>query len=260
MNSHLSYKAQLANAPIYLLHGWGMNQNVWKLVLPELRLRLKNEIRPLDLPGYGDNGYCPYPYDLESLTSWLAMEIKEPAIVLGWSLGGLVAQQLAFQHPEKVLKLGLIGSTPKFVEDNNWAGIKSKVLSSFAQQLQKDHNKTIEKFMAIQALGSPHAKQDIKQIKELVLSADAPNQAALSAGLTMLKQVDLRQQFSKLTVPVVGVFGRLDSLVPAATIEKLEKLNSKFQADVLASASHAPFISHKDQFVSWFGQLVEQAR
>ena len=45
-------------------------------------------------------------------------------------------------------------------------------------------------------------------------------------------------------------FGRLDSLVPYRAIEKMVVLNGDFEYEVIDKASHAPFISHKSEFLS----------
>ena len=48
----------------------------------------------------------------------------------------------------------------------------------------------------------------------------------------------------------MGVFGRLDALVPYKAIAKMSVLNAEFEYQVIDKASHAPFISHKNEFLS----------
>ncbi|MDC2889767.1 hypothetical protein [Psychrosphaera algicola] len=78
-----------------------------------------------------------------------------------------MATQLAITQPEKILNLGLVASSPKFMADGNWPGIQPAVLDQFANQLDNEHKAVIERFMAIQAMGSVSAKQDIKELKPL---------------------------------------------------------------------------------------------
>ena len=168
-----------------------------------------------------------------------------------------MAQAFSTRFPDRVQALGLIASTPKFVANDSWPGIQPQVLASFSKQLATDHSALIEKFMAIQAMGSATAKQDIKQIKQWVLAAPAPDFTALSAGLDMLLNVDLRDNFANLAVTTRLILGKLDSLVPAKVIPQLQALNTKIAVHQVAKASHAPFVSHPDDFIEWLSDLVK---
>lgn len=240
-----------ANAPIVLLHGWGMNKQVWNGVLERMPEDVRARIQVLDLPGYGTNKTVPNPYSIDALSEWLGTEISGPSHILGWSLGGLVAIKFAEQNPEKVMSLGLIASTPKFQQDDDWPGIRPEVLTAFSEQLLKNHQQTIQRFLAIQAMGSETAKQDIKLLKEWILSAEQPDSSALSGGLELLKTVDLRASLNTLSRPVFGIFGRLDSLVPVATVNELKKQLPNADLTICDHVSHAPFISNPEQFVQW---------
>ena len=110
--------------------------------------------------------------------------------------------------------------------------------------------KTIERFLAIQAMGSESARDDIKQLKLLLNQYPAPKEQALSAGLDILQHDDLRAMFAQLTVPIVGIFGRLDALVPYRALKKMQALQPNFDYEVIDKASHAPFISHKEAFIT----------
>lgn len=256
MNTHSSYNSNYSNSPIILLHGWGMNKNIWLHFIQTLPSEIKQRIVCLDLPGFGENLTELNPYNLTALADWLGTEITEPSIVVGWSLGGLVAQQLAISNPGKIEKLVLVASSPKFMAEDDWMGIKPDVLTMFAAQLTKDHIKTIERFLAIQAMGSATAKQDIKTIKQAVLSAPSPTMTSLVEGLNILQNADVREAYRDIQIPIHLVFGRLDSLVPNAAIQQIHKLNQNAQIRLFDKASHAPFISHLEDFSKWFEQTV----
>lgn len=242
-----------SNNPIVLLHGWGMNKRIWQPCIRSLPEQVSSRVINVDLPGYGDNNDYSAGYQLNELAHWLEQQLQGHLQVhlIGWSLGGLVAQQFAACYPEKTARLSLVGSTPKFIADENWYGIDAKVLAMFAGQLERDHQLIISRFLAIQAMGSTSAKQDIKQIKDLVTSAPEPQLQALRQGLTLLLQEDLRQTWANLACPVDALFGKLDSLVPAKAITDIQQLNPKANITIVEKASHAPFISHPEQFRDW---------
>ena len=240
-----------------LLHGWGMNQGVWHQLLPKLAtLKSDYVFKALDLPGFGQNDFLPEPYTLENVAKSIVKEITDQTCIIAWSLGGLVALYIAKHWPEKVSNIVMVASSPYFTQQDNWPGIKVEVLDNFVVQLQRNTQKTIERFLAIQALGSEHAKEDIKALKLSINDHPDPNPIALQAGLNILLNDDLRNEFSTLSVPVYGIFGRLDSLVPKEAIKCMHDLNPRFESQILNKASHAPFISHSDEFITALKRYV----
>jgi pimeloyl-[acyl-carrier protein] methyl ester esterase len=232
---------------LVFLHGWGVNSGVWQPLTDILKDTYC--ITTIDLPGYGLNHQqLPAPYNLQNISNTVAEHLPANCTLIGWSLGGLVAQQIANIYPEKLKQLVLICSSPKFSKSTGWPGIENKILHFFTQQLELNYSKTLERFLAIQAMGSVNARQDAKKIKQAVEQYPAPSVVALTAGLDMLQNVDLRDQFKTLSIPCQMFLGRLDSLVPEKVAPLVQQLNSKVTIEVIANASHAPFISSTESF------------
>lgn len=241
---------------LLLLHGWGMNSGIWQGITSVLSQTYR--VRTLDLPGYGENhSRCPSPYTLATLTSDVANSIEEPVVVVGWSLGGLVAQSLALHYPQKVAALVCVTSSPKFQAEEEWPGIQPDLLQAFAGQLRTDTAKTIDRFLAIQAMGAEHPKEQILRVRDLLNARPAPTQEALAGGLSILQQADLRQQLKHIACPNLWVFGRLDKLVPVSTLEQVERLLPSSRSALFPKASHAPFISHREGFLQMLHDFVK---
>jgi len=191
-----------------------------------------------------------------------AREVLNPfgycCVLVGWSLGGLVATELARCFPEQVQGLVLVASSPCFVEQPHWPGMQVQVLTQFAKLLVDDPAKTVERFLAIQAMGSETARQDVKTIKAAIQTLPAPDPAALAAGLQLLLEVDLRSTLSHLQQPLAGIYGRLDALVPASQLNELQRLCPHGTWELLPKASHAPFITHPQQFSDWLRHVLQQ--
>lgn len=241
---------------IVLLHGWGLNSGVFDQIAPLLAQTM--QVQLIDLPGFGHNASIPLG-ELEEAVAHLAAMIPDNAIVLGWSLGGLLAQQLALSYPHKVAKLITVASTPHFMAevhtegdvDNNrgdWLGIAPKVLLQFETQLARDYQKTVQRFLAIQAMGSISAKQDMQSLKQAIEAYPVPCEASLLQGLKLLQQVDLREDIGLITQPTLRIYGRLDSLVPQRVVAAIQALQPESQSVVMEHVSHAPFISNKVEF------------
>jgi pimeloyl-[acyl-carrier protein] methyl ester esterase len=240
-------RSSKSDEQLVFLHGWGVNSGVWQPLIEVL----KDEfcITTIDLPGYGLNHQqLPEPYNLKNISELVAKHLPSNCTLIGWSLGGLIAQQIAISFPEKLKQLVLICSSPKFSKNANWPGIEPKVLHFFTQQLEVDFAKTLERFLAIQALGCANARQDAKTIKQAVQEYPAPSPVALIAGLSLLHNVDLREQLKTLSIPCHIFLGRLDTLVPEKVAPMIQQLNSKVTIEVITNASHAPFISDTECF------------
>lgn len=231
---------------LVLLHGWGMNSAVFSEFLPYLTDDL--QVIRICLPGFGLNvDEYSEDYSLTNVAAAVNESIPDGAIVAGWSLGGLVAQQLALAYPGKVAGLITLAASPCFVSNGCWKGIAPDVLSGFQRQLARDYEKTLDRFLAIQAMGSATARQDVKTIRQQLRELPSPNEQALAAGLSLLETVDLRDKIGRIIQPTLRLYGRLDSLVPTSSIDRIHELHPGADTVVMPHAAHAPFISHPQQ-------------
>ena len=239
---------------IVLIHGWGLNAGVWHRVVK--RLAVNYRVYTVDLPGFGFSHQCVASDDLAQWSALVVASIPEPAVWLGWSLGGLVVTQIALDYPDRVTKLITVASSPKFVGQDQWAGIDSAVLAAFQEQLKNDFNLTLKRFLAIQAMGSDSAKQDIKALHQILNLRPLPSAMALKNGLNLLGSVDLRNKLTEIKVPFLRMYGRLDSLVPLRAVTAIDKLINPDSKYIFLKASHAPFISHCEEFVAQIENFV----
>ena len=217
----LNFSSQGNGIPLVFIHGWGLNSGVWQPTANVLREEY--QVMTVDLPGFGTNvSHLISPYSMDAVVEQVSQIIDQPSVIIGWSLGGLVANQLALDFPEKVSAIVSVASSPFFVESGDWKGIKPDVLSLFHRQLSQDTQKTIDNFMKIQAMGSPHIRQDIKLIRDLIMQFEMPSQQTLDESLWLLETVDLRHRMPEITVPYFRMYGKLDSLVPQKAIPAID--------------------------------------
>ncbi|CAE6882492.1 Pimeloyl-[acyl-carrier protein] methyl ester esterase [Vibrio sp. B1REV9] len=245
MSTNLHWQSFGQGPDLVLLHGWGMNGAIWEQTVTSLEPYFRVHI--VDLPGYGHSA----AYHAESLAQIADMVLSnapDRAVWLGWSLGGLVATHIALNAPERVSKLITVASSPKFAAERPWRGIQPNVLTAFTSQLLEDFSVTIERFMALQAMGSPSARKDVKQLKQAVLSRPQPNPDSLLVGLNILADVDLRDALHGLSMPMLRLYGRLDGLVPIKVASDLSEQLPNTQQFVFEQSSHAPFMTEHDAF------------
>ena len=108
--------------------------------------------------------------------------------------------------------------------------------------------KTLKRFLSLQAMGSVTVKNDIAIIKDHMSQQVAPLPSALVAGLVLLSEVDLRADFQQISVPSLNLFGQADTLVPLTNLANVKNLLPMNQQVVFENSSHAPFISEPERF------------
>lgn len=230
---------------LVLLHGWGLNAGVWHCISERLSAHFC--LHMVDLPGYGHSQGFP-AMTLDEMAAAVLAQAPEQALWLGWSLGGLVASQVALNAPQRVRGLVSVASSPRFSAEADWPGIKPETLTSFQHQLSEDFQRTVERFLALQTLGTESARQDARTLKSVVFERPIPAVEVLNGGLEMLKTADMRHALATLSMPFLRLYGALDGLVPRKIVPLLDDLWPVSTSHIIEKAAHAPFISHPADF------------
>ncbi|MCS6786762.1 MAG: alpha/beta fold hydrolase [Thiobacillaceae bacterium] len=232
------------------LHGWGLGPDVWD----DLRTRLPAwAIRTPALPGY-DGGALPAPYRPETLADALARHEPAPGVLLGWSMGGMVALAWAARAPQTVRGLILVASTPVFVQRADWAaGLAPEVVDAFAAELLADPRATLLRFLALTARAGEAARAVTGRLRALLDRHGHPPATTLAAGLELLRTADLRPRLAAVRCPVLLVHGGHDALCPPAAAHWLAERLPQARLALHPHAAHAPFLSHPE----WFAATVD---
>lgn len=229
--------------PLVLLHGWGMNSHVWQPLLPVLVQHAS--VTCIDLPGHGANSHLPLG-TLQTAIEQLTPHIPQDAIIMGWSLGGLIAQGLAHALPERVAGLVMVASTPKFVAEGGWPhGVSPDLLALFGRSLQTDYLGTVKRFFALQFLSTKTDTKVVNELRETIMQHPA-SIAALEDGLNILGTADFSQMPVKQ--PTLWMLGKLDKLIPVSLADALPGMGYQHVA-LLDSAAHVPFVTHPEVFM-----------
>ena len=230
-----------------LLHGWGLNGAVWNGVRDTLAERYTLHI--VDLPGHGlSQGSATTT--ITAMADAVAGAIPKRSHVLGWSLGGLVAQDLARRHDERINKLILVATTPSFLQRNNWPhAVQPAVLADFGARLSNNYAATIKSFLALQVLNTPNVRDTVNKLQKAILSRGTINLHALTTALEILRTTDLREQVPTLAQPALVIQGDHDALTPEPAARWLAEHMPNACYAMIARAAHAPFMSHRDAFL-----------
>ena len=230
-----------AGPALALIHGWAMHGGVFAPLVAALQHRYTLHL--VDLPGHGHAREDDSALEPASLAAELVARIPD-AVWLGWSLGGQFALRAALDHPGRVRGLIMIASSPRFVSGVDWLhGVDAHVFGEFGMRLQQDFRATLDRFLALEALGSSSAKDDLRSLRMQAFARGEPAQRALLEGLVLLDTLDVRDQLPRLQVPSLWIGGRCDRLVPAGAMAAAAALAPGARSVMIANAGHAPFLS-----------------
>lgn len=229
---------------IVLLHGWAMHTGVWRDFANQLAQHAR--VVCVDLPGHGRSP-LNQPFELPAIAAAIMDTLDEaPCYWLGWSLGALVALEIARQAPEKVHGLILLAGTPCFVRQPNWAGMDAALLDTFANNLAANRTATIMHFMALQVHGLVGAERLLSTLKTHLAECPNVSPEVLQAGLVILKNTDLRPILASLSCPILAIFGTRDTIVPIAVATRIQQLAPLAQVAIIQKSGHVPFLSHPE--------------
>ncbi len=232
MSKMLWHKTIGRGPNLVLLHGWGFNSEIFQSLVE--RYKQSYRITVIDLPGHGKSS------DVDGgIDDWCDEIIKlipDKSILLGWSLGGLlsiyIASKLTIEH------LVLVAATPNLVNKNNWKiGMKNEVFHQFASNLKSDSTKNLKRFVNLQSKN----KTQVKQLYEAIQKYP-PSDNALTIGLDILLNSDLREIYKSINIPKSAILGTLDTIVPD-TIEGWYKDNNTKTYTI--RSGHLPFLDEK---------------
>jgi pimeloyl-[acyl-carrier protein] methyl ester esterase len=244
----MDIRVEGAGPALVLLHGWGMHGGIFAPLADVLRQRFTLHL--VDLPGHGRARDSERPLRLESVAAALAASLPR-ALWCGWSLGGLVALQVAQAQPQRVRGLAMLAAPPCFCARDDWpAGMDPQVFEQFGADLDRDYAGTLDRFLALEAQGSDRMRAELRTLRHEVHAVGDPAPRALAEGLSILHDADLRPGLATLAMPSLWIAGKRDRLVSPAALHAAAALAPNARAIEIAGAGHAPFLTHADAVAS----------
>jgi pimeloyl-[acyl-carrier protein] methyl ester esterase len=255
MNLHIEIHGH-GPTPLVMLHGWAMHGGIFAPLVDVLAEQCTMYV--VDLPGHGYSRDSTLPLEPRACASAI-LAATPPATWLGWSMGGLIALAGALEAPQHVRGLAMLCATPRFVRSSDWPyGADAELVRRLATDLGTDYNATIERFLALEVMGSPHPRGELRRLRAEVFARGEPNLRVLQEGIRILDETDLRVDLSTLKTRSTWIAGRLDRLVhPEAMQWSAAQCTGDF--DAIAHAGHAPFLTHADAVAQALSPLLESS-
>ena len=243
-----------SGAPLVFWHGWAANLRVFDALRAALSDRWRTTA--IDLPGHGrspwEHGAEAAGAELiaEQTVAQLLAQMPPRATLLAWSLGGQLALRPAACAPDRIARLVLIGTTPRFLRSDDWVhGAEVNSLEQMRARLAEDYRGTVSDFLELQVRGSRDAAAVHATLRAAQLQHGEAQPPALGAGLALLAATDLRTQLASVRIPALVIAGQYDRVIAPAASAALAAMLPQAQYLEIPHAAHAPFLSHPDRLL-----------
>ena len=133
--------------------------------------------------------------------------------------------------------------------------VPATIFREFGTNLVAAFRPAIERFLALETLGSANAQEELRELRQHVFERGDPSAAALHEGLDLLDRCDFREHCPRLSMPSLWIGGRRDRIVPPGALRWAAAQCPRGEYLEL-SAGHAPFLSHADEVADAIAALA----
>ncbi len=232
---HYACAQQIQSDDIVLLHGWGSSSQSWQPLIPALQ-DFANIIT-IDLPGFGASPEIS-EFTAHAVVELIATQLPSKCVLVGWSLGGMLAVQIAARYPHKISRIITLAANAKFVASRDYETAMPLVVNrQFNKGFAADPQATLKLFAGLTVQGDINERALLKQMRALP-AVENINANWLQA-LELLARSDNREAFANLRQPGLHFLAEKDTLVPIAAAQSLRALNSQQKVQTISGASHA---------------------
>lgn len=238
----LAWRETGSGPTLVLLHGWSLSG----VAFSELAVHLAGfRLLLPDLPGHGGSSPAPSPSLTtlaNDLAAWLAATAPGHVLLGGWSLGGMLAMELAVRLAVPVERLLLIGTTPRFAASADWPhGLPATQVRALARNLKRRFTATLGEFFALSFGPKEVDAARLRTIRAFAIQpAGLPDPASAAALLALLESQDQRHLPAAITCPTLVIHGADDRIVPVGAGRALAALLPQGRLCEFAATGHAP--------------------
>ena len=220
---------------VLLLHGFGGDLDNWMFNLDSLAE--KHRVLALDLPGHGQSVKTNVDPSLSGMATFVRKFLDVLSVssvhVVGHSMGGAIAMQLASDSPETVKSLGLICSAGLGPD------INSDYLRGFVEaQSQQELKLVLEQLFADESLVNLQLVNNLlnyKRMDGVEASLNALSETLISAG----EQTFLTDNIVASGIPVLVIWGKQDRIIPVSHAQNYSAAGgSCVEVEIFDSAGH----------------------
>lgn len=231
-----AFKAQGSGQALLFLHGIGGNRDMFD---PQLDAFAAAGWRAIawDAPGYGESA-APARFDWAHLADAVAVLLDhlavERVVLVGHSMGGMIAQEVAARHPARLRALVLSGTAPAFGRaDGAW---QKQFLAARLDPLDGGTSMAELAPALMRDLVAPGAAPSALAVATRAMSLVPP--ATYRAALHNLVTFDRRASLAAIAVPTLLIAGEADRTAPPAGMARMAERIPGSRYRLIAGAGH----------------------
>jgi pimeloyl-ACP methyl ester carboxylesterase len=255
--------------PLLFFHGLAGSWQNWLENIPALAREYR--VVAIDLPGFGESEMPARPISISGYARTLqavcdALDLDTVRVV-GNSMGGFVAAELAIRSPARVQALCLVAAAGLSVEGaraDRTKGVRERVenlLFFYVAWLATKFpslalRPRVRRWMLGLVVAHPEELPG-PLIAEQVRGIGKP---AFDTALEALARYPIRDRLGEIACPTLIVWGDADRLVPVSDAAEFEWLISGARKLTYEDTGHAPMIERPERFNADLQTFLEQAR
>ncbi|MEZ5536297.1 MAG: alpha/beta hydrolase [Thiolinea sp.] len=235
--------------PVVFISGMTMNHFPWKLFQVPAFINAGYQCLVFDNRDCGQTGESPSGYDTAQLAADTVGLMDalglEKAHIIGYSLGGMIAQQMALNHAEKIRSLVLLGTAAK---GDAYAVHMMQAIRAAKNKLS---NQDFWTLMSTYVLTWRfHENEELMQRWMGLVTSDAYYQspASLSRQIDAIMAHDTRDQLSNIKVPTLLITGEEDMILPVRHSEFLQQHIADSKLQLILRCGHSGLSEGVDTF------------
>jgi pimeloyl-ACP methyl ester carboxylesterase len=182
---------------------------------------------------------------------------RVPPVIIGWSMGAIVALEACIKEPLNVAGIVGIAATAKFCAAEGYPfGLDSQIVRAVKIGLSKNPTEIMRGFLG--DVASPYQLPNDLMEKQIASSL-AIGIEALSHGLQYLNDTDLRESAGKLKIPLLAIHGKRDRIIPWQAGEYLGSLVPRGTFIPDDEGGHNLVLTHPDNIASHIRKFLKES-
>ena len=239
--------------PMLFAHGFGCDQNMWRLVTPSFEDDYR--IVLFDYVGHGRSDFAAYDRDRYSSLDGYADDILEicealslrDVVFVGHSVSAAIGIIAAIREPGRFRNLILVGPSPCYVNDEHYVGGFTRANIEELLDFLDSNYLGWSSAMAPAIMGNADRPELGAELTDSFCRTD-PEIARRFAKVTFLS--DTRPDLKKLTVPSLIIQCSDDMIAPRCVGQYVHEQLANSRLAILDANGHCPHLSHPDATIA----------
>lgn len=233
-------------ATMVFAHGFGCDQNMWRLLAPHFAKRFKVVL--FDLVGGGGSDVSAYDRDKYSALTGYADDLNEildefaegDVLLVGHSVSAMIGMLADLRRPGRVVAHLMIGPSPRYINDGDYVGGFTQAdIDSLLDTLESNYLGW-SSAMAPAIMGAPGAPELGEELTNSFCRTD-PEIAKQFARVTFMS--DNRPDLRQLATPVLILQCSDDLIAPLSVGEYMHRTLARSTLRVIDNVGHCPHLS-----------------